>query len=251
MGRERTNNEDATLNLDMLLTSELRLEPVGLYAVADGMGGHEKGEVASSMTLSLLYTSLAPMLLNPNSAASNNEVGLPDIYAQQIAQTISKAIEEINQQIYQKGNGNMGTTLTMCFVQNNKAYIANIGDSRTYLWRQGQLTPLTEDDSLVYSFIKSGQLSREDIYTHPDRNKLLQSLGSAALSNIEVIVQPLRAGDLLLLCSDGLWEMVHDTQLAQILTANSTPVRIVEELIEAANTNGGEDNIGLVLVEIF
>ena len=145
----------------------------------------------------------------------------------------------------------MGCTVTMAFIENEQAYIANVGDSRTYLLRSGKLQALTKDHSLVARLVESKQIDPEDVYTHPQRNLIYRSLG-AGHKNIEVDIfhETLRPGDTLLLCSDGLWEMVHDPELSKVLSEKASPQQICNTLIDMANANGGEDNISAVVVHV-
>ena len=145
----------------------------------------------------------------------------------------------------------LGCTVTMAVVQNGHVYIANIGDSRTYLLRDGKLTPVTRDHSLVAKLVETKQIDPEAIYTHPQRNLIYQSLG-AGHKNVEpdVFHEKLQAGDKLLLCSDGLWEMVHSPDLFKILNSQGSLQKICDTLIDLANENGGEDNISAVVVQI-
>jgi protein phosphatase len=141
--------------------------------------------------------------------------------------------------------------VTAAFVQDGTAYVANIGDSRTYLFRNGDLTPLTKDHSLVARLVEAKQIEPEDIYTHPQRNLIYRSLGAGHKTvDPDVFHEGLQPGDILLLCSDGLWEMVHDSDLARVLREQHEPQKACDILIDLANDNGGEDNITAVIVHM-
>jgi len=141
--------------------------------------------------------------------------------------------------------------VTTALVQDDQAFIANVGDSRTYLYRDGRLEPQTKDHSLVYRLVEAKQIDPDDIYSHPQRNLIYRSLGAGHKSvDPDVFHIPLRPGDSLLLCSDGLWEMVRDQDLLKVLKENTDAQKICDTLIDLANANGGEDNITAVLVQI-
>ncbi len=141
--------------------------------------------------------------------------------------------------------------MTTVLVQDDQAYIANIGDSRTYLFRDGALTPLTKDHSLVARLVEAKQIEPDEVYSHPQRNLIYRSLGAGhKIVDPDVFNTSLRSGDSLLLCSDGLWEMVRHQELLKVLTENSDAQKICNILIDLANANGGEDNITVVLVQI-
>jgi len=143
----------------------------------------------------------------------------------------------------------LGATVTAALIVDGTAYIANVGDSRTYLLRNGALERITTDHSLVERLVQAGQIDREDVYDHPSRNLIYRSLGAGhAEVDVDIFDVPLQPGDVLLLCTDGLWEMVHDPQLASILGEDPDLDAVCHMLIDKANDNGGEDNITALLV---
>jgi protein phosphatase len=176
------------------------------------------------------------------------------LFLDHYASRLRNAIEDSNKAIIQYGQehteaSGLGSTVTTALVIGNQAYIANVGDSRTYLLRDGKLTRITHDHSLVERLVQAGQIDAEDVYDHPHRNLVYRSLGAGKADvDVDVFTEPLQDGDSLLLCSDGLWEMVRDPQLEQILTEFADPAEACEILIQRANENGGEDNITAVLV---
>ena len=173
-----------------------------------------------------------------------------------VEKQLIEAIKEANKAIIRHGEQHpaargLGCTVTTALVQNDKAYIANVGDSRTYLLRSGELKPLTRDHSLVARLVEAKQIEPDEVYSHPQRNLIYRSLG-AGHKNIDVDVfhLDLKAGDTLLLCSDGLWEMVRHEDLKKALSAPTSPQKICDNLIDMANANGGEDNITAVVVHV-
>ncbi|HKV57517.1 MAG TPA: PP2C family serine/threonine-protein phosphatase [Ktedonobacteraceae bacterium] len=151
----------------------------------------------------------------------------------------------------QSGARGLGCTVTSALVQDDQAFIVNVGDSRTYLWRAGELKVLTRDHSLVQRLVEEKQIEPEDVYTHPQRNLIYRSLGAGHKSvEADVFHEHLQDGDTLLLCSDGLWEMVRRADLMTILKEENDPQRLCDRLIDMANAHGGEDNITAIVVQV-
>jgi protein phosphatase len=144
----------------------------------------------------------------------------------------------------------MGSTLTMALVVGDRAVVANVGDSRTYLFRDGKLQRISKDHSLVMRLVELGHLREDEIYSHPQRNAVLRSLGDRAEPEIDLFQVRLRPGDALLLCSDGQWEMTRDPVMERIITEEADPQQACKMLVEAANQAGGEDNIAVILVRL-
>ena len=164
------------------------------------------------------------------------------------------AVEESSEAIVKYGQQHseargLGSTLTAVLIVGDQAYIANVGDSRTYLLRDGKLQRVTHDHSLVERLVEAGQIDPDEVYDHPHRNLIYRSLGAGrAEVEVDLFSETLQPDDAVLLCSDGLWEMVRDPQMESILNEVADPVEACELLIERANDNGGEDNITAVLV---
>lgn len=247
-GVVRDHNEDSlfTLNMTMSNTSEQRAW--GLYMVADGMGGHAAGEVASGLAI----RGAAEIILSEYLAlVMDNNADYDDQQAQAI---VHRAVMRANEYILREGqmrDNDMGSTLTMALVVGDHATIANVGDSRTYLYRDGKLKRVTRDHSLVMRLVELGQIEDKDIYTHPQRNAVLRSLGDKPDLEIDIFSARLYSGDVLLLCSDGQWEMTQDPEMERMIAAHGDPQQACEEFIRAANKAGGEDNVTSVLVRFL
>ena len=168
-----------------------------------------------------------------------------------VEETLRTLVVEANRLVHRKRQetgSNRGTTITALLIVGSKAAVANVGDSRTYLLRNGQLRQLTQDHSLVFSLFKSGQITEDEIYSHPQKNEIYRSLGEREDVKIDTQTLDIGAGDRLLLCSDGLWEMVRNDQIAAILGSAATPQAACDRLVATAFDNGGEDNIGALAV---
>jgi protein phosphatase len=164
---------------------------------------------------------------------------------------VRRAVLQANMAIVREGHaqGNdMGATLTMALVVGDRAIVGNVGDSRTYLYREGRLRRVSNDHSLVMRLVELGQINEEDIYSHPQRNAVLRSLGDREEVEVDVFVERVRPGDALLLCSDGQWEMTRDAEMERYLARPDDPNSVCNALVAAANQAGGEDNICVVLV---
>jgi len=220
-GMVRDQNEDSVYP-----SSSGESDEAVLVIVADGMGGHVAGEVASRIAV--------------NAAASS------DLDATDRVAAGNRAIRE--EVARDPGLEGMGTTMTLLEIDDDVATLAHIGDSRAYLLRGGELTQLTADHTVAAEYVAKGELSPEEAATHPQRHMLLRTLGLTRFVNVDEVEVQLEEGDRILLCSDGLTEMVRDTDIGEKL-AKGTPDEVVWELVEMANDAGGVDNITVAVVE--
>jgi len=240
-------------------------EPVGLFIVSDGMGGTMGGEVASNWAVETIRRELADLFVNPDPRntvrlseseiqnAVNGIMPTRRLPANELEERVRNAVIRANQVVrgyaYHKPEqaADAGATLTLVMIKGNTAIIANVGDSRTYLIRKNEMHQVTNDHSLVASMVAAGQIRPEDVYTHPQRNVIYRSLGQKDEVPVDIFHEMFQPGDIFLLCSDGLWEMVRDEQMLEIV--HSTPVleQAADRLLDAANAGGGEDNISVVL----
>lgn len=237
-GRAREHNEDAFA---------CRVEQ-GLFVLCDGMGGAAAGEVASHLAVQTMLEHLAAAPPPGASPAAD------DGYLPQTAR-LADAVRRSNDRIYTQaqenaGQAGMGTTVVAAWVGETIASLAHVGDSRAYLWRNGELEPLTRDHSLVEEQVRAGLLSHADSQESDEQNLLLRALGGEPEVDVELTEVPIQPGDYLLLCSDGLTRMVPEPELAGAMSRLRHPQRICDSLIDAANGNGGADNITVIVVEM-
>ncbi|MBA2682704.1 MAG: serine/threonine-protein phosphatase, partial [Ktedonobacteraceae bacterium] len=242
--RKYKPNEDSLFAAQGLLSPSSLPQLFGLFVVADGMGGHANGEDASQLAIQTIANYILPRLTQP-SAMKDEE------YIQLLVEGIQQANLAVHQNNVQQ-HGDMGTTVTATLLVDTTAYVANVGDSRTYLYRPSEgLKKVTVDHSVVASLVEAGIIKPDDIYTHPKRNQIYRSLGEKAAVEVDSFTVQLQAGDKLLLCSDGLWDMVRDPQIeAVIKNTDPNPTVTGEALIQSALNGGGEDNVSVIVVHV-
>jgi protein phosphatase len=223
-GKKRRRNED-----------DYVVEPP-LFAIADGMGGAQAGELASSLA--------AGAIREDEGTEGSGE------------RRVTELIQEANRRVYQRSSqdaaaSGMGTTMTVALVSNGNVVFGHVGDSRAYLIRNGKLEQLTEDHSLVAELVRSGKLSPEEAETHPQRSVITRALGTDPDVDVDTFSIETVPGDLFMLCSDGLTSMVEDDVILQTVEKNRDNLQAAAKaLIRAANKGGGEDNITVVFFEI-
>ncbi len=222
VGQTRSHNEDSVL-----------AQPP-LYVVADGLGGHEAGEVASSIAVETIRDHA------PRHADSN---------------ALARAVRAANKEVLRAaregiGRSGMGTTITAAIVEGGHIALAQVGDSRAYLLHEGSLQRITQDHSMVADMIRRGQITESDARVHPNRSVITRALGTDANMVADAYDIDASAGDRLLLCSDGLTGMLDDSRIAEILGGYRDPNTTARALIDAANESGGHDNISAVVVDI-
>ncbi|HJV04881.1 MAG TPA: Stp1/IreP family PP2C-type Ser/Thr phosphatase, partial [Actinomycetota bacterium] len=225
VGRVRQGNED----------SFMVHEP--LFAVADGMGGHQGGEVASKLALETL-----------------GRLTLED--TRDTAPNLADAVRQANRAVLEKastdpGLHGMGTTLTALVAGANRVFLAHVGDSRAYLLRDGSLEQLTEDHTVVESLVREGRLTRQEAEIHPQRSILTRALGVDGEIEVDERSEEVSPGDRILLCSDGLTGMVPEPEIQRILSELDDPQRAADALVDAANDAGGQDNITALILDVL
>lgn len=240
----RGNNEDSALSL--ILNAEITgaPPPLAIFMVADGMGGHQDGEQASSITT----RTVAHYVMN--------EIMLPQLEDQSptadqktIPEVLVEAMGAANQAVQDQVPGG-GTTATCAVVRGDLAYFAHVGDSRAYLIAEGNLELVTRDHLLVRRLQELGQLTAEEADAHPQRNVLYRAVGQSEALEIDAATRRLPPGARVLICSDGLWGVLGDNRIAAIMAETSDPQEACDRLIAATNESGGQDNITAVLFQM-
>ena len=249
--RRSEPNEDSTLALLLQRVHESQAAPAGVFIVADGLGGHDNGQEASRMAINIIAERMVRELLMAPLVSEKADETVKPADEDSLVSLLQSTIEDANAaicQVNQRDKTDMGSTITGFMVVGDYAYILNVGDSRTYMVRGQQIYQLTNDHSLVGQLVASGLIEPDDVYTHPQRSQIYRSLGDKLNVAIDIFKQQLHPGDILLSCSDGLWEMVRNPQIESILNNTPDPQTACTQLLEAANTNGGEDNVSAVVV---
>lgn len=232
VGKEREMNQD------FYLASEERPQ---LFVLCDGMGGHKSGDVASRTAAGSIetYIRLQDSL---------------DYDSAEAEKVLREAVTYANKIVYSRASSNaalagMGTTADVCLVDFDFVYIAHVGDSRVYALRGNTLVQITKDHSLVEEMVESGVITESEARVHPKKNVITRAIGTNKTVEADFISYPFRAGDILLMCSDGLSNMLSDAEIQTILSENTVPQDMVENLIASANQKGGKDNITAIVIK--
>ncbi len=244
VGQVRSHNEDALLTIESTFEGDRPLKPFGLFIIADGMGGHLAGEVASSLAARMVASRLMRDVYTPYLLE-----GRPTADQMPLAEALQVAVEDANQAVHTQVPGS-GTTLTCALIIDSRAYLAHVGDSRAYLYYNQQLKQVTKDHSYVDKLVELGQITVEAAAVHPQRNVLYRAVGQGEQLEIDLHMIDLPVGARLLLCCDGLWGMLPDSVILAILASAETAQDACDGLIAAANEAGGRDNITAVIVEL-
>ena len=226
---------------------------VGLYIVADGMGGHQSGEVASKDVVRAVVEHIQENLNILQAAPKVKRATVRLEHMTTPGEVLQQAIQRANQILYtakRSIGSNRGTTITAALVVGDSCSIANVGDSRTYLFHNEELCQITRDHSLVASMLAAGMIKPEEVRSHPQRNQILRQLGDKPNVEVDIFSAMLAAGDKLILCSDGLWEMVLDEEIQNLVAQSPTAQAASDRLVELANRAGGEDNISVMVISI-
>ncbi len=244
IGKQRDHNEDCLFTFTVTIGGEAHRAPLGLFIVADGMGGHQYGEVASSTAV---RTMASYLLKRFHAYLINSDEGMED----PLQEMMRSAIDEAQRAVIKAAPGS-GTTVTAALVLGQQMTIGHVGDSRACaIHLDGRVNVLTRDHSLVKRLEELGQISSEEAAAHPQRNVLYRALGQGEVLEPDVFTTPFPQPGYLLICSDGLWSVLPETRLFDIVNAAPTLQRACQDLVTAANEAGGPDNISVVLVQLI
>ena len=226
-------------NQDYMYTSETAVGNLpNLFLLADGMGGHAAGDYASRFTVEKVVELVGKSTFTEPVA----------IIKQAISEANALLLAEADKDVSRQG---MGTTLVTATIIDDRMYVSNVGDSRLYLVSDDKMIQVTRDHSLVEEMVRLGEMDKEDAKVHPDKNIITRAVGVLPEVSADFFEVELEPGDMILMCSDGLTNMVRDEEIRQIILGQRDIVEKAEKLVETANKNGGRDNITVVLIEPF
>lgn len=242
VGKQRDHNEDTLFSFNTILAGEDDQQPFGLFIVADGMGGHQHGEIASQTAVKSMSNYLIRKLYLPTLSLKSEVLNEP------LHEIIEAGITEAQEAVAKSAPGG-GTTLTTALVFGEQLVLAHVGDSRAYfIHPDGRMNPITRDHSLVRRLLELGQISEKEALTHPQRNVLYRAIGQSEPYTADINTHLLPHPGYLLLCSDGLWGVVNEQEIFRLISSSATPSLACKALIDAANEAGGPDNISVILV---
>ena len=245
VGKQRDHNEDSVLALTSTIAGSADSIPFGLYIVADGMGGHQFGEVASNAAVRIMGGNITKKF-------HSYLYKLPTQALQESLQEVMEiSINEAHQYVQREAPGS-GTTVTAALVLGQQVTIAHVGDSRAYsIFPDGRIEPITRDHSLVKRLEELGHLSKDEAENFPHRNVLIRALGQGELLEADIFTVPFPHGGYLMLCSDGLWGVISEKDIFRSLTDTPTLHRACQSMVDAANAAGGPDNISVVIAQLI
>ncbi len=243
VGRQRDHNEDALYTFTSVLSDGNSEELFGLFIIADGMGGHKNGEIASSVSIRVVVRYVIDQLYR---ILLDTQNGIPALGTSEI---LLGAVNEAQKAVLHQASGG-GTTLTIALLLGDQLTISHVGDSRAYLVNQdGRLQKITKDHSLVQRLLDLKEISPEEAEKHPQKNILLKAIGQPEPFQADTYTLQIPAGTGLMLCSDGLWGVISDAVIAKTLLTYHEPIIACQQLVDEANNAGGPDNISVILVK--
>ncbi|MGL5330998.1 MAG: Stp1/IreP family PP2C-type Ser/Thr phosphatase [Peptostreptococcaceae bacterium] len=239
IGRVRKNNEDYCMGEVVQFENDY----IGIFALADGMGGHNKGEVASKLAVENIIKFLKENLLQNSS-----------IKIDYVDDIIKQAYNNVNSIVYKKSIQEqecrgMGTTLVIAILYKGNLYVANVGDSRCYLLSNNELKKISTDHSVVEELVKANIITEEEAKTHPRRNHITRAIGTDEMVLVDIYKEEVNENDLILLASDGLTGCVEKEDIKNIIMKNKEVCEINKELIDTANNSSGRDNVSVILIK--
>jgi PPM family protein phosphatase len=243
VGLVRNNNQDSALSFFFTSRSMEEKPDFGLFVIADGMGGHMEGERASAITVRVLAAQVTNSIYLPILSGTNDADQTPA--AEALVSGIQKANTEVIQQV-----PDGGTTVTAVVVIGDLAYVAHVGDSRAYFVTPDGVEQITRDHSLVQRLIELGQLTEDEAAEHPQKNVLYRALGQNETLEVDIWKRRLTSNSRILLCSDGLWGLVEEREIYEIVMNSADPQQACDKLVALANTRGGTDNITAILLKV-
>ncbi len=245
VGKQREHNEDSLFAMTMTLAGKSANVPFGLYIVADGMGGHQYGEVASNAAIRIIAGQIIRKF-------HSYLFALPTQQPEESLQEIMESAVKDAHRAVQKDAPGSGTTLTAALVLGQQVTIGHVGDSRAYsVFASGHVEQLTHDHSLVKRLEELGHLNKEEAANFPHRNVLIRALGQGDNLEVDIFTLPFPRNGTLMLCSDGLWGVVPEQEISRALADAPTLERAAQNMVSAANMAGGPDNISVVLVQMI
>lgn len=243
VGMVRTTNQDTAYSLFTTSRSADQRPDFGLFIVADGMGGHHDGEKASAMAAHVVATHIATNVYLPMLRGENDADRMP------ITEAMISAVQKANADIIVRVPEG-GTTLTAVAVIGDLAYVVHVGDSRVYLVTKDGLEQITRDHSLVQRLVELDQLTPEEAINHHQKNVLYRALGQSDTIEVDALTRRLPPKSRLMLCSDGLWNLVSEEEIAGLIMQHDNPQEACDKLVALANTYGGTDNITAIILQI-
>lgn len=244
-GRQRDHNEDTLFSLTAVLADGVRDLPMGIFVIADGMGGHQMGEVASSAAARMMVDYLIKKLYSPILGVDDEGM------SESIQEVMENGVREAHRAVQRQAPGG-GTTLTSALVLGEQVTMAHVGDSRAYfIYPDGRMKVITQDHSYVQRLIELGQITEKEAQNHPQRNVLYRALGQAEPFKPDINTYEFPHPGYLMICSDGLWGVVPENDIFRIINSNKNLSMACHQLVEAANAAGGPDNISVILVDLL
>lgn len=246
-GQRHQRNEDAIVTFTYDKQQEGQSVPIGFYLVADGMGGHEAGNIASRTVNDIVTDWVLQSKVLPDLRKTTRKLSKESITEELLQDAVQQANQALHRRAQTQGS-DLGSTVTAALIIGNTVTVVSVGDSRTYMLREGRLQQVTQDHSLVARLVEANVIAPQELRQHPRRNEIYRSLGQDEAVEVDTFIFPLKRMDRLILCCDGLWEMIDDKEIQRIIEASKSPQQACDALINAANRAGGEDNISVIVV---